>query len=260
MSAETLNARKPLSGGNADQPRVDLSEPLDWLTAGFGTFRAAPGASLFYGVLFSLACLAVLGLARELPGFAVAFLSGLLLVGQFLAAGLYTAARQLEAGSPVSIAAGVGLLLRRQVNLGLFAVLLAVIMLAWLRLSALLFDLQTGAAPPSMESYLGLFHGGGDPWVVFYFTGIGFLLAVTVFVISAVAIPLIVDRDAGPLAAVRTSARVVARNIPAMTIWAAFIVALTGIGILTFFVAMVVLFPVLGYATWHSYRGLVARE
>ena len=260
MSVETLNTHKPLAAGHAEIRRVDLSEPLDWLVSGIATFRAAPGASLLYGALFSLACLAVLALARELPGFTIAFLTGLLLVGPFLAAGLYAAARQHERGMPVSISAGLGLLLQRRTQLGLFAVVLAIVMAAWVRISALLFAVKFSAISPSIEGYLGLLRGEGDPWVAAYFAGIGFLLALTVFVISAVAIPMIVDRDAGPVAAMGTSVRVVARNIPAMTIWAAFIVALTGIGILTFFAAMVVLFPVLGYATWHSYRGLVERE
>lgn len=258
MSVETLDSGKPVPAGPEVIRRVDLSEPLDWLASGITTFRAAPGTSLLYGALFSLACLAMLALVRELPGFTIAFLTGLLLVGPLLAAGLYAAARQHEQGRPVSIGAGIRLLLQRRTSLGLFAVVLAIVMAAWVRISALLFAIQFTTLSPSINSYLGLLRGEGDPWVLAYFVGVGFLLALTVFIISAVSIPMMVDRDAGPVAAMGTSARVVARNIPAMTIWAAFIVALTGIGILTFFVAMVVLFPILGYATWHSYRGLVA--
>ncbi|WP_295399849.1 hypothetical protein [uncultured Thiocystis sp.] len=43
-----------------------------------------------------------------------------------------------------------------------------------------------------------------------------------------------------------------------MLLWAALIVLLGGIGLLTLFVGMILLFPVLGYATWHSDRRLVA--
>jgi uncharacterized membrane protein len=87
--------------------------------------------------------------------------------------------------------------------------------------------------------------------------GIGFILAATVFITSAVAVPMIVDRDAGPFAAIATSARAVAENWPAMLVWAGLIVILSAVGIATFFAGFVVLFPVLGYATWHSYRAMV---
>ena len=39
-----------------------------------------------------------------------------------------------------------------------------------------------------------------------------------------------------------------------MAVWAISIVTLTAVGIAT---AFAVIFPVLGYATWHSYRALV---
>jgi uncharacterized membrane protein len=55
----------------------------------------------------------------------------------------------------------------------------------------------------------------------------------------------------------QTSARVVTSNPGAMAVWAMSIVALTAVGIATAFVGFAVIFPVLGYATWHSYRDLV---
>ena len=41
-----------------------------------------------------------------------------------------------------------------------------------------------------------------------------------------------------------------------MVIWAALITLLTAVGLATGFVGLTVIFPVLGYATWHSYRAL----
>jgi uncharacterized membrane protein len=117
---------------------------------------------------------------------------------------------------------------------------------------------QFTSMSPTMEDYLGILSGCADPWVLAFFIGIGTVLAITVFVTSAVSVPLIIDRDQDPLSAIRTSARVVVRNWPAMSLWAALIVILTAVGVATFGVGLVVLFPVLGYATWHSYRDLVA--
>jgi hypothetical protein len=58
------------------------------------------------------------------------------------AAGLYVAARQHEAGEPISIRAGFDLVRERGTNLSLFVLLLAPIAAAWVRLSALLFAVK----------------------------------------------------------------------------------------------------------------------
>jgi len=41
-------------------------------------------------------------------------------------------------------------------------------------------------------------------------------------------------------------------------VWAALIVGLTALAFATFLVGMVVIAPLLGYATWHAYRDLIA--
>ncbi len=238
--------------------QVDVAEPLDWLAAGVRTFAAAPASSLLYGTFFTLACWFTVTLTWALPWFTIAFFTGLLLLGPFLAAGLYVAARQQEAGESISIRAGFELVWERRTNLSLFALLLGVIAAAWVRLSALLFAFQFNMFSPSIEGYVGILSGHFDPVVMTFFFGIGFLLAAAVFTISAVAVPMILDRDAGPITAMQTSYHAVRSNLWAMTLWAALIVAASGIGILTLFVGMVVLFPILGYATWESYRRLVA--
>jgi uncharacterized membrane protein len=43
-----------------------------------------------------------------------------------------------------------------------------------------------------------------------------------------------------------------------MLIWAAIIVVLTALSFALWLVPMIVVFPLLGHATWHAYRDLVA--
>jgi uncharacterized membrane protein len=236
---------------------VRLAEPVRWVAAGVRDFAHAPVHSLLYGALFASACALTAALTLSLPWFTVAFLTGLLLMGPYLATGLYVAARQLQAGEPVSIRAALDTLWERRTNLSLFVLFLALIMAAWVRFAALLFAIQFDLFSPSIEGYLGLLRGQGDPVVLAYFIGIGFLLAVTVFVTSAVAVPHIIERDVNPIAAIGLSARAVARNWPAMLVWSVLILSLTAVGLITAFAGFLVLFPVLGYATWHSYRDMV---
>jgi len=230
----------------------------DWLAAGWRDFRAAPGYSLVYGMLFTGFVLAVLLLSRNYPGFTLSFVSGLLLLGPFLAAGTYVAARQLEAGEAVSIPAALRLLLRRAGGLALIALLLLLLQAAWIRLAALLIAFRASApelTAASLRELLASFPEGF--LLIVNFIAMGFVFASLVFVFTAVAIPQIVDRGVSPVEALLASANAVWANRDTMLLWAAAIVILSLLGIATAFIGMIVIFPVLGYATWHSYRDLL---
>ncbi len=237
--------------------KVLITSPFRWIKLGFDDFRRIPGLSLLYGFLFAGLCAGVYLLISNVPWFTIAYLTGLVVVGPFLASGLYVASRDLESGVKPSIEGGLRLIGKRRTYLALFALVLAIVMAAWVRFSALLFAVTFSTLSPSIEAYTHLFNST-DGWITLtYFIGIGFLLALVVFVLSAVAIPLILDKDVGFITAMKTSYRAVTGNPLAMIVWAAMIVALTAVGILTVFVGFAFLFPVLGYATWHSYRALV---
>jgi uncharacterized membrane protein len=230
---------------------------FDWVRRGISDFRRAPALSLMYGTLFAGLCGSVYLLTRNIPWFTTGYVTGLLVIGPFLAAGLYAASRDIERGTTPSIASSLRLLARRKTYLALFSLLLALTMAAWIRFSALLFALKFNTLSPSIEAYTALL-GSTDGWITLsYFIGIGFILATAVFVVSAVAIPLILDQDADFITAMQKSVHAVTSNPAAMIVWAASIVTLTAIGIATAFVGLAVIFPILGYATWHSYRALV---
>jgi uncharacterized membrane protein len=99
--------------------------------------------------------------------------------------------------------------------------------------------------------------GGVDPLMTLFLLGSAALLAAAVFASSVVAVPLIVDRDAGPVAAAQASWRAVVANLRPMAAWAGIIVGLMLVGAATAFLAMVVIFPLLGYASWYAYRDLI---
>jgi uncharacterized membrane protein len=90
------------------------------------------------------------------------------------------------------------------------------------------------------------------------YVGCGAVLAVIVFSVSVVAVPLMIDRHASATDAIRASVRATLANLPAMLVWSFLIVAVTAMGFITLLVGMVIVAPLLGYATWHAYRDLVA--
>lgn len=236
---------------------VGASAPFNWIKLGLEDFKRIPGLSLLYGLLFAGFCAGVYLLISNAPGFSVAFLTGLVVIGPFLASGLYVASRDMERGIAPSIDASLRLLMRRSTYLALFSLTLALVMAAWVRFSALLFAVQFSTLSPSIEAYTSLLSSTDGLITLGIFIGAGFILALVVFVLSAVAIPLILDKDTGFIPAMQTSYQAVMSNKAAMTVWAATIVSLTAIGIATAFIGFAVIFPVLGYATWHSYRAMV---
>ena len=87
--------------------------------------------------------------------------------------------------------------------------------------------------------------------------GCGGLLAAIVFALTAVSVPMLLDRPVGLRDALQTSVAAVGNNPVTMALWAALIMALTLVAMLTA-LGLVVLIPVLGHASWHAYRDLVA--
>jgi uncharacterized membrane protein len=45
-----------------------------------------------------------------------------------------------------------------------------------------------------------------------------------------------------------------------LAVWAVIIAAFIVLGIATDFIAMAVIFPLLGHASWHAYRELIERD
>jgi uncharacterized membrane protein len=80
---------------------------------------------------------------------------------------------------------------------------------------------------------------------------------VVVLCISVVSFPLMLDRHATVIDAIRTSLGAVLKNPIAMAAWGLIVALLLAVGALPFFVGLAVVLPVLGHATWHLYRKLV---
>jgi uncharacterized membrane protein len=73
---------------------------------------------------------------------------------------------------------------------------------------------------------------------------------------SAISVPMLVDREVDVLTAIAASLKAVRQNPAAMTLWAALLVALMVLGFCTLLVGMVVLLPLAAHASWHAYRDL----
>lgn len=238
--------------------RIDSMRPLVWLRTGWQDLRDNPAASLAYGVLLALAGSLILSLADDMPYLFVAAVSGFLLIGPVVAAGLYEIARRGEQGQAIGFIDSLRGLRGHSDQLLFFGAFLAIVMLSWERLSAILFALFGHDETAAVGSFFrDIFLSGTHLDFVAAYVVLGGIVAAVVFMLSAVAIPMLMHRDTDIITAMMSSARAVSGNLRAMALWAALIVALTAIGFATMMIGMIVIMPVLGYASWHAYRELI---
>ncbi|HTT36728.1 MAG TPA: DUF2189 domain-containing protein [Burkholderiales bacterium] len=238
--------------------RVPRNSAFRWLAGGWSDLWRVPSLSLPYGVLAALVGAILLWLFRDQTYLAPALSSGFLLLAPVLAINLYALSRRLERGEPVDSVHVLDDWRHNRAAISLFGLVLALTLLAWERISAVLFALFYGGDVPELTRFLEdvLFSGRYLDFVVAYFAA-GAVLAVVVFCISVVSLPLMLDRDMDTVAAILTSLRAVRANPGAMLVWAALIALLMALGYATLMIGVVVIFPLLAHATWHCYRDVV---
>lgn len=239
---------------------ITLGRPLHWLSLGFDDLRRTWPVSLTYGALFALAGWLLLDWARDSTHLTMALLSGFALVAPFLALGFLAISSRLEHGLDAGGFLHPFAVIRRNgASIGLFAVMLAFLLSVWERMSALLVglfveqDLVVGG-----HFSLGLLFDASHLGFVLAYVFFGAVLASLVFILTVITLPLLIDRPMDLVTAMMTSLHVVARNPAPLLFWAMLIVLHVLAGLATAMVGLVVLFPILGHATWHAYRDLVA--
>ena len=83
------------------------------------------------------------------------------------------------------------------------------------------------------------------------------MLAFAAYAISAVSIPLIVDKEVDAMTATIASLASVRDNFVPMMLWAWLIAIFTAVGIATLFLGLILFFPLMGHASWHCYRDVL---
>lgn len=240
--------------------QVPWYQPFSWLKAGARDFRQHWPESLAYGVLFAVLGYGLVQFGWTRPHVAMALTSGFLLIAPFLALGFY----DLSLRGERTAAGGIKLkpfaeARENLASIGLLGLLLAFILSAWERLSAILIGLYLGSGQVPEAGFGWLFSSANLELVVVY-AAFGGVLAALVFALSVVSLPMLMDRRVDVVTAVVTSLWAVRANPAAMLVWAASIVLLTAVGIATAFVGLAMIFPILGHATWHAYRSLVLAD
>ncbi|MCC6597293.1 MAG: DUF2189 domain-containing protein [Alphaproteobacteria bacterium] len=247
----------PIRGERRFERHMEMSVAFTWLRAGWRDLCAAPLPGLLYGLVICLISLAVVAAMYKLAFDYILFpaLSGFLIVGPFMAIGLYEESRRIAAKKttkPMDVlrvkAASPGQLLY-------MGVLLCVLMLLWMRAAVLLYSIVFGLTPFLGTAHIieTLFYT--DRGLILLVVGslVGALFAAFSFAISVFSVPMLLNERTDALTALGTSMAMVWRNLPVMLCWGGIVMVLSVFSILTGMLGFIVIFPVLGHATWHAY-------
>lgn len=236
--------------------KVGADRPIAWLKMGFADLLQHPGPSLTYGGIITVVGWLMLSMVDPNGHFFATLVTGFLLLSPLAAAGIYELTSEREEGRETSFMQSLHDAGKNLSQTAFLGVILGMVAIAWERVSAILFALLYGGQVPAgvslFEALTGEYLNFTLVWVA-----AGFVLACFVFALSAVSIPMLADREVDSVTAMMTSLRAVAENIGTMLIWAALIVTLTAIGFATYLFGLIVIFPLLGHATWYAYKEMV---
>ncbi len=240
--------------------RVPLDAPWGWLAAGWRDMWAIPTLSLTYGAAFAIGAAVMAALLWQKGWHSLFFVlaGGFLLIGPLLGVGLYQASRKLAAHERVTFYDMISAGFAAKGQLAFFGVILAFCYLIWMQLAFLMLMLfLSGNGLPAASEFVPtlLFTPRGLSLLIFG-SIVGGIIAATVFVISAVAVPALLVERIDAVSAARASIRAVLANPKPMALWAGLIAVMMIAGFSTLFVGLVLAFPLIGHATWHAYQDI----
>ncbi|CDS53918.1 predicted integral membrane protein [Polaromonas sp. CG9_12] len=247
----------PPVGPQAMMQPLGPGAPFAWLGAGWRDLKAHPGIGLFYGLCFWLMAVTLGAVFRARPEYTLTIASGCLLVGPFLAMGLYEVSRRREQGLTPELGASLTCWDSHIRSMGMLILVMIVLELLWGRASLVVFAVFFNTGMPSTTGVLNaVFNPDNWEFVAVYLV-LGGMFAALVFSTAVVSIPMILDRDTDAISAAITSIRVVFSSPGVMLLWGLVITTLIALALLPWGAGLVVIGPLLGHASWHAYRGTV---
>jgi uncharacterized membrane protein len=231
-----------------------------WLKMGWRDFLNHPGLSLAYGIaVFAVSLAIVWGLiALGYDYILFPAIAGFMVVGPLIAVGLYEKSRAIATGEPVSLSRMVFVRPRSGGQIWFTGAILCGLMLLWMRAAVIIYALFFGLTPfPGLDHVTTMLLTTWTGWAMLAVGSVvGGVFAAFSFAVSTFSIPMLLDEDVDAFTAMGTSISLVWSNLPVMIAWGAIVLVLFLVSVATAFIGLIVVFPVLGHATWHAYKAM----
>jgi uncharacterized membrane protein len=242
--------------------QISAADVAEALGQGVRDFQAVPLYGLAFGGVYALGGLMIVlsVTALGLVYLAYPLAAGFALLGPFVAIGLYEVSRRRELGQ-VATLRDIWSVMTSRSEIGWMAFVTLFVFIIWMYQVRFLMALFLGlnASFSSIQQFITVVLTTNEG-LLFLMVGnvIGAVLSLILFSLTVVSFPLLLDRDVDFVTAMITSVRAVVTSPVAMIGWAAVIVVLLIVSAMPFFLGLLVTLPVLGHATWHLYRRIVA--
>lgn len=240
---------------------LPISHAVVWLQRGWQDFkRDSMEASLLYGIFVTLISILVVIAIFVIHIDYVLFpaLAAFLLVGPALAFGLYEKSRLLETEHRVGIVAMLKARARSPGQIAFVGLVVMLLVALWLRAGVLLYALFFGLRDfPGFQGLASLLLTDSSGWMLIL-TGtlFGALFAAAAMALSTFAVPMLMLEDTDAFTAMGSSIALAWNNVPVLLAWGAIVAGLFFLCLVSFMLGLVIVFPVLGHATWHVYRDI----
>lgn len=266
-STDTDRDPPPPIDGPSDLPEVQIvtaADIADSLRLGLRDFLRAPAFGLFFAAVYVLGGLimyAVFAAAGQ-EWWLMPVVVGFPLLAPFAAVGLYEVSRRIEAGQPLIWREVLGVVFaQKDRQVPSMAMVILLMFMFWVFMAHGIFALFLGTVSlvDITTSPRVLFEGSG-PLMLAVGTLIGAGFAAVLFAITVCGLPLVLDRNVDFISAIIRSFQAVTANLGVMILWGLTIAVLMFLGMVPLFLGLLIVLPILGHASWHMYRRLLADE
>jgi uncharacterized membrane protein len=257
VGKSTAMPATPSTSDNIGLRTLGWSEPLQWLKRGVHDYTSHPAISLFYGICFMAMGWAVLKVYEHAPAYTLVMSAALLLTGPLLCMGLYQMSMRLEQGVQEPDFGDSLLAWDEHIaQLAIFGFVLLVLEMLWGRSVMIIFAVSFDGMPDLKGSLLALLDPENIGFIITYLC-VSTMFGLLIFSISAVSIPMMLDRQVDSITAGLTSMKLVLTQPGVMLFWGALIAMLMVAAMLPWFLGLLFIGPIVGHASWHAYRAAV---
>lgn len=259
MSADVVTSPRPPQVASITSDDIHAA-----LRSGWDDFRAAPQFGLFFGGVYALGGIAILLelMLLEQPLWILPLALAFPLIGPFAAVGLYEVSRRREAGEPLAWSEVLNVVWRqRKSQMPSMAFVVLAGFLIWIWAARLIVALFLGRMQFAVYSdFEALLTTSNGVTMVVVGSLVGAAIAFVLFSVTAVSLPMLLERDLDFVTAMITSFNAVTSNLAPMLTWALIVAGGLFVAMVPFFLGLIIVLPVLGHTTWHVYRKVIAPE